>query len=85
MLDLYRKRIMNTEMMTQLRPDHILIKVIWEAMLHVFCVQWNDYKQAHPPKLQRTLSQNTALFDYKTLHYTQHTKTLQCFSTYDLK
>jgi hypothetical protein len=48
---------MNTEMTTQLRNGHILNKVIWEAMLHVFCVQWNDYKQAHPHKLQRTLSQ----------------------------
>jgi hypothetical protein len=68
---------MNTEMMTQLHTDHILIKVIWEAMIHVFCVQRNDYKQAHPRKLRRTLSQNTALFDYKTLHYTQHTETRQ--------
>lgn len=68
---------MNTEMTTQLRTGHILIEVIWEAMLHVFCVQWNDYKQANPCKLQKTLSQNTALFDYKTLHYMQHTETLQ--------
>jgi len=67
---------MNTEI-TQLRTHHTLIKVIWEAMLHVFCVQWNDYKQAHPRKLQRTLSQNTALFYYNTLHYIQHTETLQ--------
>ena len=32
-------------MTTQLHTDHILTKVIWEAMLHVFYVQWNDYKQ----------------------------------------
>jgi len=67
---------MNTEI-TQLHTDHILIKVIWEAMLHAFCVQWNDYKQAHPHKLQRTLSQNTAQFHYNILNYTQHTETLQ--------
>jgi len=38
MIDLYRKRIMNKEMMTQLCTDDTLIKVIWEAICYMYFV-----------------------------------------------